>query len=209
MVNMAEPQIVLASSSPRRRELLDQVGVRYRVQVADIDESPQPNETPEALVCRLALEKAQAVWKQQVVHDEKTGQSVQRLPVLGADTLGMLAGDLLVKPTDFAAARDMLRRMSGQCHEVLTAVALVTDKEASVHLNTSQVWFRTLTDEEIAAYWATGEPVDKAGAYAIQGLGAIFVERMTGSYSAVTGLPLFETAQLLTDAGLALLDSKE
>lgn len=200
-VNTSEPQIILASGSPRRRELLDQIGVRYRVQVADIDESPHADETPEALVCRLALEKAQAVLQQ--------GQDADILPVLGADTLGMLAGELLVKPTDFESARAMLRRMSGQCHEVLTAVALVTNEEACVRLNTSKVWFRTLTDEEIAAYWATGEPADKAGAYAIQGLGAMFVERMTGSYSAVMGLPLFETAQLLTDAGLALLSKEQ
>ena len=189
---MSTAQLILASASPRRRELLEQIGLHYVVQVADIDESPLPHETATALVKRLALEKAQAVWN----------LSDKRLPVLGADTLGLLADELLVKPKDFADAQRMLRQMSNQWHDIYTAVALVDQHRQQVLLNHSRVKLRNITDDEILAYWQSGEPQDKAGAYAIQGRAAIFVERLEGSYSAVMGLPLFETAQLLQAAGI-------
>ncbi|SEA34073.1 septum formation protein [Thiothrix caldifontis] len=190
---MPTPQLILASASPRRRELLTQIGIRFVVQTADVDETPLLGETPEALVERLAILKAKTIW------------NADSLPVLGSDTLGTLNGDLLVKPRDFAHAQQMLRQMSGQVHEILTAVALTTATGTQVTLSRSVVKFRTITDSEILAYWASGEPHDKAGAYAIQGLGAVFVERLEGSYSGVMGLPLFETAQLLATAGIQTL----
>ncbi|UOG91432.1 MAG: Maf-like protein [Candidatus Thiothrix sulfatifontis] len=193
---MHAPQLVLASASPRRRELLAQIGIQFVVQTADVDETPLLGESPEALVERLAILKAETVSLRL-----RSGN----LPVLGADTLGILNGELLVKPRDFAHAQQMLRQMSGQTHEILTAVALTTATGTQVALSRSVVKFRTITDSEILAYWASGEPHDKAGAYAIQGLGAVFIERLAGSYSGVMGLPLFETAQLLATAGINTL----
>ncbi len=193
---MHAPQLVLASASPRRRELLAQIGIQFVVQTADVDETPLWGESPEALVERLAILKAATVSLRL-----RSGN----LPVLGADTLGILNGELLVKPRDFAHAQQMLRQMSGQTHEILTAVALTTATGTQVALSRSVVKFRTITDSEILAYWASGEPHDKAGAYAIQGLGAVFIERLEGSYSGVMGLPLFETAQLLATAGINTL----
>lgn len=186
------PQLILASASPRRRELLDQIGIRYRVEVADIDEQALVDESAEALVQRLAVEKAEAVWQ----------RGDQRLPVMGADTLGRLEGELLVKPEDYADAKAMLLKMAGCEHEILSAVALQTPAGVAVKLSRSYVHFRAISEAEIAAYWATGEPADKAGAYAIQGYGAIFAEAMRGSYSGIMGLPLFETAALLSEAGI-------
>lgn len=188
-------QLILASASPRRRELLEQLGLRYQVQVADIDESPRANEAAADLAQRLALEKAQAVWA-------RNGQS---LPVLGADTLGVLDGGLLTKPVDFADAKQMLLRMSGRAHTIYSAVALCHADGYEMALSTSQVWMRPINEQEIEAYWQQGEPCDKAGSYAIQGLGAIFVERLEGSYSGVMGLPLFETARLLAQIGIRIL----
>lgn len=197
---MQKAQIILASSSPRRRELLDQIGVRYEVQSADVDETPLSGETAEALVQRLACLKAQAVWQQR---QQTVASGV--LPVLGSDTLGLLEGELLVKPRDFADAQAMLRRMSGKWHDILTAVALTTAAGTQVITSYSRVKFHSVTDAAILAYWQTGEPQDKAGAYAIQGRGAVFVEKLEGSYSGVMGLPLFETAQLLANAGITVL----
>lgn len=195
---MKQPQLVLASASPRRRELLAQIGLDFLVQTADIDEVPRPDETAEALVRRLAQEKSVAVWKQ------RAQMQAPALPVLGSDTLGVLNGELLVKPTGFEDARQMLRNMSGQQHEILTAVALTDAGGTRVAVNRNRVKFRVLTDQEILAYWRTGEPQDKAGSYAIQGYGAIFVEHLEGSYSGVMGLPLYETAQLLGTAGIII-----
>lgn len=196
---MQEAQIILASASPRRRELLTQIGVRFMVQTADVDETPLPGESPAALVERLALMKAEAVLQRRA----DAGQ--RQLPVLGSDTLGILNGELLVKPLDFADARQMLRKMSGQQHEILTAVALATEHGTKLVTNRNRVKFRSVSDAEILAYWESGEPQDKAGAYAIQGRGAIFIERLEGSYSGVMGLPLFETAQLLSATGIKIL----
>ena len=187
--------IILASGSPRRQELLQQLGVSFRQQVADIDEIRGHNESAQDYVARLALEKARAV-RDQSGNDE--------LPVLGADTTVVLEGKVLGKPRDRAHAREMLQLLSGRRHEVLSAVALVGASE-EVCVNQSSVWFRTLSAEEIDDYWRTGEPRDKAGAYAIQGLGAIFIKRLEGSYSGVMGLPLYETAQLLQKSGIQIM----
>ncbi|CAA6818969.1 MAG: Septum formation protein Maf [uncultured Thiotrichaceae bacterium] len=192
------PQLILASASPRRRELLDQIGVRYRVEVADIDEQELADESAEALVQRLAVEKAEAVWQ----------RGDQQLPVMGADTLGRLDGGLLVKPVDYEDAKVMLLKMAGCEHEILSAVALRTSDGVSVKLSRSYVRFRDISEAEILAYWETGEPCDKAGAYAIQGYGAIFVAQMRGSYSGIMGLPLFETAALLAEAGIHPLSGR-
>ncbi|HED19381.1 MAG TPA: septum formation inhibitor Maf [Gammaproteobacteria bacterium] len=189
-------QLILASASPRRQALLEQVGIAFRQQVAEIDETPLHNETAEDYVMRLALEKARAVRH----HSDAGG-----LPVLGADTTVVVDGRPLGKPDSLAHAREMLQLLSGREHQVMTAVALVRDREA-VRLNTSRVWFRPLGENEIDAYWRTGEPQDKAGAYAIQGLGAIFIERLEGSYTGVMGLPLHETDQLLQEFGIQLLE---
>jgi len=183
--------IILASASPRRAELLNQIGIKYEVQVADIDESCLPSETAELLVQRLAVEKSQTVKS--------------KLPVLGSDTLGVLNCDLLVKPRDFTHAHKMLSKMSGNWHEILSAVAISYHGKTKVRLNKNRVLFRTLSQDEIKAYWDTGEPQDKAGAYAVQGIGASFIQRIEGSYSGIMGLPLFETTQLLNDVGIKVL----
>lgn len=193
------PQLVLASASPRRRALLEQIGVCFVVQVADVDEAALPDETPEKLVERLALAKAGAVWQQ------RTRRGEDALPVLGSDTLGILDGTVLLKPVDFADAQRMLRKMSGRQHIILSAVALVDANGGKVLTSRSVVKFCSFTDAEILAYWGTGEPQDKAGAYAIQGLGALFVEYLQGSYSGVMGLPLFETGRLLAAADIKIL----
>lgn len=190
------PAVYLASNSPRRAELLRQIGVDFRVVAAAIDESAAPAETPEAHVTRLALEKARAGYA--------SLQEAHRRPVLGADTMVIAGGVAMGKPRDREAAMDMLRSLSGRTHRVLSAVALVTGTEAC-RLSTSRVTFRTLTRAECRAYWDTGEPQDKAGGYAIQGLAALFVSRLEGSYSGVMGLPLYETAELLAAAGVHLL----
>jgi nucleoside triphosphate pyrophosphatase len=190
------PHLYLASNSPRRAELLRQIGVNFRVIAAAIDESAAAAETPEAHVTRLALEKARA--------GHATLQGEHRRPVLGADTM-VVAGDVVMgKPRDREDAIHMLQSLSGRTHRVLSAVALV-DATETCRLSISHVTFRTLAREECAAYWGTGEPEDKAGGYAIQGLAAMFISRLEGSYSGVMGLPLYETAELLVAAGVPLL----
>ena len=181
--------LVLASASPRRRELLWQIGVPHRAMAAHIDERSRPGEAPEDCVRRLALAKAR--------QPRSAG-----LPVLGADTAVVLDGDMLGKPRDRASALAMLARLSGRTHRVLTAVALVAADRHELALSASEVDFRALSTEECERYWDTGEPRDKAGAYAIQGLGAVFVRALRGSYSGVMGLPLHETATLLAAAGV-------
>jgi septum formation protein len=188
--------IYLASQSPRRRELLQQVGVEFAVIDVDVDERALPGETAEAHVARLALEKACAGWAAL-----PTGR---QLPVLGADTVVVASGKILGKPRDRVAAKEMLQLLSGTTHQVMSAVALAAGNEA-VRVSSSSVTFRTLTDSECEAYWASGEPSDKAGAYAIQGLAAVFISRLEGSYSGVMGLPLFETAGLLQEFGIGVI----
>lgn len=181
--------LYLASASPRRRELLAQIGVPFVTRVQPIDETPLPAEAPAAYVERLALAKAQAVFA--------TLQDRQGAVVLGSDTAVVLDGRILGKPVDREDALATLAALSGREHQVLTAVALVNDIRAEACVVTSTVRFKTLDRTQIEAYWATGEPRDKAGSYGIQGLAAVFVSQMQGSYSAVVGLPLCETAELL------------
>jgi septum formation protein len=183
--------IRLASASPRRRELLTQIGVPHVITVPHVDEAALPDERPAEYVQRIARSKAEAVWNKD-----------QSLPVLAADTTVVLDGTMFGKPSDRAEAMDMLGRLSGRTHDVLTAVALAHAGGLSLRMSVSEVRFRTLSEEECGAYWDTEEPHDKAGGYAIQGLAAVFIESMTGSYSGVMGLPLFETAELLREAGV-------
>ena len=183
--------LYLASGSPRRRELLTQIAVPFLTQIAPIDENALPGESPIAYVERLALSKAQAG----LAALSDTADAV----VLGADTAVVLNGRILGKPTDRADALATLSDLSGRTHEVLTAVALVSRERQASRVVTSQVTFRALSQAEIEAYWASGEPQDKAGCYGIQGLAAVFVSQLQGSYSAVVGLPLCETAALLAE----------
>jgi septum formation protein len=187
------PVLRLASVSPRRRELLTQIGVPHVVTGAHIDESVHPGERAHDYVQRMARTKAQTVWEQDF-----------SLPVLGADTTVVLDGTVFGKPEDRADGLRMLHLLSGRTHEVLTAVALASKEGLEMRVSVSAVRFRTLDADEIAAYWETGEPRDKAGAYAVQGLGAVFIESLTGSFSGVMGLPLFETSELLRAAGVPL-----
>ncbi|MBF5041450.1 septum formation inhibitor Maf [Aggregicoccus sp. 17bor-14] len=186
-------RLVLASASPRRRELLAQLGLLFEVCAADIDETPHPGEPPEAYVQRLAREKARAV----AAH--RPGQWV-----LAADTTVVLDGDILGKPLDAAEARTMLARLSGRTHSVFTGVALAGPGAPAETLVRTEVTFRPLGAEEIAWYVGTGEPLDKAGSYAVQGKGGFLVQALAGSPTNVIGLPLGETLALLARAGLAL-----
>jgi septum formation protein len=189
------PEILyLASASPRRRALLDQIGVRYEARPVQVDESRQPREAPRDYVTRLARAKADTAWA--LVGPDPAGA------VLAADTAVVLADLILGKPRDFTDAVAMLEKLSGRTHEVLTAVALRTARGLESRLSASQVKFRALEPQEIESYWETGEPHDKAGAYAVQGRAAVFIESLEGSYSGVMGLPLFETAALLARAGI-------
>ena len=181
--------IYLASSSPRRRDLLRQLGVSFRILDPEVDESIRCDETPDALVRRLAALKAQA------------GRG---LLVLGADTIVVQNGEVLGKPRDASHACELLMRLSGCCHRVLSAVALASADGTGMRLSETRVCFREMTRQECEAYAATGEPLDKAGGYAIQGRAAAFVSDLQGSYSGVVGLPLFETAELLREAGVAV-----
>lgn len=188
------PRLFLASGSPRRRELLTQIGVPFATLATSIDETPIKDESPSDYVQRLALAKAHAGL---AALTERAGAVV-----LGADTSVILAGQILGKPLDRADAQAMLTALSGNSHEVLTAVALASMERREVRIVSSRVSFRTLTRAEIDAYWHSGEPLDKAGSYAIQGLGAVFVSHLEGSFSAVVGLPVCETAALLADFGI-------
>ncbi|QNH00540.1 Maf family protein [Pseudomonas sediminis] len=188
-------ELFLASASPRRRELLAQIAVPCVTQIASIDETPLPDEPPAAYVERLAREKARAGLL-------ALGERKDAV-VLGADTAVVLDGRILGKPADFAESRAMLQALSGRSHQVMTAVALVGGDREAARVVSSEVSFRPISEAEIEAYWASGEPCDKAGSYGIQGLAAVFVNRLQGSYSAVVGLPLCETAELLGEFGIA------
>ncbi len=187
--------VYLASASPRRRELLQQIGVSFRVLGAAVDEAVLAGEAPAAYVTRLAAAKADAGW----------GASREAIegPVLAADTAVVLDGRIIGKPANQQDAERMLEQLSGRTHEVLTAVALRSAKDLQFRISRSEVTFRALAAGEAQVYWETGEAADKAGAYAIQGRAAVFVADLRGSYSGVMGLPLFETAQLLRAAGVA------
>jgi septum formation protein len=186
--------IYLASGSPRRRELLQQIGVSFRVIGADLDETAFPGESPLTYVSRLAQAKAAVGWER----SRDSGVA----PVLAADTAVVLDGRILGKPKGMNDAITMLLQLSGRAHEVLTAVALRGTAGIEVKVSQSTVTLRSIDRGEARAYWDTGEPSDKAGAYAIQGYAAIFISDLKGSYSGVMGLPLFETAALLEAAGV-------
>lgn len=188
------PRLFLASSSPRRHELLGQMGIRFDAVIAPVDESPLPGEQAGAYVERLALAKARAGLE--LLQDPEA-------VVLGADTTVVLDGVLLGKPGSREEGLAMLRALSGRTHQVLTAIAVVTHERQASQCVASDVCFRELVPGEAEAYWATGEPCDKAGGYAIQGLGGSFVQHLQGSYSGVVGLPLCETLTLLRQHGIA------
>lgn len=184
--------IFLASASPRRAALLKQIGVHFQAVPVDIDERWLPNESLQEYVTRLAAEKARAAQKN-LPHDSV---------ILAADTAGACDNTPLVKPVDEDAAVTMLMAMSGRSHTVSTAISICCGERIETSVINTEVVFRQISTQEARRYWATGEPADKAGSYAIQGLGAIFVERIEGSYSAVVGLPLYETAAMLERFGV-------
>lgn len=192
------PFVYLASRSPRRVELLGQLGVACEPLPADIDETQLVGESPERYVTRLAREKAQACLQHLTVEQKAH-------PVLAADTTVVLDGVVLGKPDDDIDARNMLIALSGSLHEVHTAVALAFNNQIEVVLSTTVVEMMTLTEEQIERYITSGEPRDKAGSYGIQGKAGAWIKRIEGSYSGVMGLPVFETAELLRKANLAVL----
>ena len=186
--------LILASASPRRAELLTQIGVKFSIRPADLDETPFPDELPQSLVTRLAAEKAKAV---NIDHTEQ-----QDSVILASDTVVVLDDVALGKPSCYHDALRMLSALSDRSHQVMTAVSLLDGERQQTICVTTQVHFAALSPGQIERYWATGEPSDKAGAYGIQGIGGQFVKTIEGSYSAVVGLPLFETVQLLKEFGV-------
>jgi septum formation protein len=196
---MAVDFVYLASGSPRRRELLAQIGVPFQVLKIDVDETIRAGETPSSYVARVALAKAATGWE---ISSQIAAAQAGPAPVLGADTVVVTEGRILGKPKDRKDGERMLLQLSGRTHQVLTAVALRLASGVHTRLSSSEVTFRALDAHEVQAYWETGEPHDKAGAYAIQGRAAVFIADLRGSYSGVMGLPLFETADLLALAGV-------
>lgn len=189
----SEPAFLyLASASPRRRELLEQIGVPVQQVRCAVDEQPLAGEPAETYVQRVTADKVRA----------GVAQAPAGAVVLAADTAVVLDGAILGKPRDRDDALRMLRALSGREHQVMTAVAVASGEDMEIRMVVSQVRFRQLADAELLAYWDTGEPQDKAGSYGIQGLGAVFVAHLQGSYSAVVGLPLMETAELLGRFGI-------
>ena len=203
---LSDNQIYLASRSPRRRELLRQIGVKFNLLLMretlgrpiDIDEQPLAGETPTDYIYRVVQFKANEGWK----------RILQRkfpvLPVLVADTIVALDGCILGKPKDVVQAEEMLKALSGRSHQVMTAIGVGIKDKVQIRLSTSTVRFREISEREIRKYLAQNAMLDKAGAYAIQGMAAAFIVEITGSYSGIVGLPLYETAQLLEEAGLEL-----
>jgi septum formation protein len=193
-MELHKAELTLASASPRRRELLAAMGVEFNVHSADIDESRNEGEAPEDFVIRLAREKAkQAVLDIEL--DEKNA-------VLAADTIVVLGDSVFGKPSDLDPAKRIWAALSGNKHQVMTAVCLLRDDKPQLKLSITDVEFGRITEEQMLRYWATGEPVDKAGAYAIQGFASAWVKQISGSYSNVVGLPLREVNQLLTEIDL-------
>jgi septum formation protein len=197
LIIVNKPQLHLASSSLRRRELLTTLGLSFSHAGVDLDETPLKGESVQDMVLRLALGKAQLAARARS----------NDLPILGADTAVALGDRILGKPDSEEDALQMLAVLSGQTHLVLTAVAVAVNGSTETALVTSEVTFREISPPEAQAYWDTGEPRGKAGAYAVQGIGGVFVQHLTGSYSAVVGLPVFETAVLLGNAGVNALPS--
>ncbi|MDH5184110.1 MAG: Maf-like protein [Gammaproteobacteria bacterium] len=200
-MTIQRPRLFLASSSPRRRELLAQIGVPFEVLSPDIPEHVLPAESPQEYVCRLAEEKARAGLSLL-----SADTSTDTILLLGSDTSVVVDGVILGKPQDRNDGLQMLAQLSGRSHQVMTAVSLLNNHaRQETQLSVSEVRFRRLGRDEIERYWLSGEPADKSGGYAVQGLGAVFIEQLSGSYSAVMGLPLFETALLLESFGLSVL----
>lgn len=194
---MTAARIVLASASPRRAELLEQIGIAYEVQAADIDETPRAGESAETLARRLAEAKAEAVARNRA-----------EAVVIGSDTVVALGARVFGKPRDREDATGMLSQLSGRTHRVCSGVAVVRAGRCASRVCVSRVTLTTIDDKAIDAYWASGEPCGKAGAYAIQGRGAVFVKHLAGSYSGVMGLPLFETSLLLQSAGVDVVSGR-
>ncbi|HEY6095722.1 MAG TPA: Maf family protein [Gallionellaceae bacterium] len=198
-----QPYIYLASQSPRRRDLLKQIGVNFQLllmradprRLPDVDETPLPDETAQDYVQRICKAKAEAGW------DSLLHRNLPQMPVLSADTTVTLDNHILGKPRDRAEAAAMLRQLSGRSHQVLTAVAMVQDTHFQMRVSSSEVRFAALSEERIQRYVHSDEAHDKAGAYGIQGIAGAFVEHLSGSYSGVMGLPLFETTELLHSFG--------
>lgn len=186
---MNSADFILASGSSRRRELLEQIGARFDCQPMDVDESLLPNEAASDYVTRLAVAKARAA--------RDLLSQTNNLPVMGSDTTVVIDGRILAKPENAEEGVGMLLSLAGRSHRVLTAVALICGQREEVRLSDTQVWFCPLSRDQALRYWQTGEPADKAGGYGIQGYGAVFVEKIEGSYSGVVGLPLAETRELL------------
>lgn len=191
---MVDYDLILASASPRRTEILQQIGVRHLVQSANIDETPKLDEPAIDYVQRMALEKAQAI----------ISKSAKKIPVLGADTSVVCDAQIFGKPKNKQQALEMLTTLSGRSHQVLTAVAMGDIEDCSVAISSTEVFFRKLSEQECLSYWNTGEPKGKAGGYAIQGYGAVFIELIKGSYSGVVGLPIEETSKLLQAFGVPI-----
>jgi len=190
------PRLILASSSPRRRELLDALGLDFEIRIADVDETPGTGESAADMVLRLAAAKAGAVGLE-------AGEVA-----LGADTAVVLDGHIFGKPESETDGLRMLAALSGQTHEVMTGVAVCSESGVEQVLTSTKVQFREINPDEARRYWHSGEPHGKAGAYAIQGRGGVFVEAIMGSYSGVVGLPVFETAELLRRAGIQVLPAE-
>ena len=196
------PRLFLASSSPRRHELLRQIGVSFESLSPDIPEQPGPGESAPDYVNRLAAEKARAGLA--LINPSAKDESIL---LLGSDTSVVVDDTILGKPSGREEGLEMLSRLSGRSHQVMTAVSMLDQHgRQESRLSVSEVWFRELGKTEMEQYWHSGEPLGKAGGYAVQGLGAIFIQRLSGSYSGVMGLPLFETAQLLESFGLPVLE---
>ena len=191
--------LYLASKSPRRAEILQQLGISFQVLPVDVDETPLPHEAALDYVQRIAKCKAQAGWR--VLQQ----QQLSVLPLLSADTTVSLHGAILGKPVDQADAMQMLRQLSGTMHEVHTALAMMTAQGLYTALSSTRVFMKPLSEAELRSYVSSGEPMDKAGAYGIQGLASLFVQRIEGSYSGVMGLPIYETGELCRQAGIDIL----
>ena len=206
-MNALENRIYLASRSPRRRELLKQIGVNFEVLImrsfptvrADVDETPSPGESPGDYVIRIAANKAMTGWTRALE------RRLPRLPVLGADTTVTLDGEIIGKPVNAEDAVKILRKLSGREHEVFSAVAVAMNDQVTSKLSCSRVRFGDLSDPLIQDYVDSGEPMDKAGAYGVQGKAATFIAEIDGSYSGIMGLPLYETAQLLKQVGFPIM----
>ena len=205
-MSVSDKRIYLASRSPRRRDLLKQIGLPYELLLLredlrrgpDIDETPLPDESPGVYVLRMAQEKA-AMAVRQIAY-----RRLPQKPVLAADTTVVFDGQIVGKPEDAEHAARILRALSGREHQVLTAVALALRDQVETQISVSSVWFREISDADIRRYCSSGEPLDKAGAYGIQGRAGAFVTRITGSYSGIMGLPLAETVELLQKFEIAV-----